>query len=67
MVISFDGEVNDDIKFDFTYNLPLYSGVADNHGTGGCPATINGEFFFFGGWHNKVSLFHPRENFYNHQ
>ena len=63
MVISFAGEVDDDIEFDYTYNLPLYSGVADNHGTGGCPATINGEFFFFGGWHNKVSLFHPRETF----
>ena len=61
MVISFAGEVDDDIKFDYAYNLP----TPNTHGNGGCPATINGEFFFFGGWHNKVSLFYKREIFYN--
>ena len=55
MVISFDGEVDDNIEFEYVDDI--------NMGNGGCPATINGEFFFFGGWHNKVSLFHPRENF----
>lgn len=52
MVISFDGEVNDDIEFEF---------VGDAYVRGGCPATLNGRFFYFGGYNNnhktKVSLF----------
>ena len=61
MVIFFDGEVNDDIEFEYIDNI--------NHGNGGCPATINGEFFIFGGqWQKtKVSLFHSCDNFYNNQ
>ena len=58
MVITFDGEVNDDIEFEYNDNI-----MNDNDA---CPATINGEFFMFGGYYKntKVSLFHPRENFY---
>ena len=61
MVISFDGEVNDDIEFEYFDNI--------NHGNGGCPATINGEFFFFGGQSQKtkVSLFHSCDYFDNNQ
>ena len=51
MIISFDGEVDEDIEFEYVDDI--------NMGNGGCPATINGDFFFFGGWHNKVSLFQP--------
>ena len=49
MVISFDGEVYHDIKFEF---------VGDAYVRAGCPATLNGQFFYFGGSkHNtKVSL-----------
>ena len=59
MVISFDGEVDDDIEFEYIDNI--------NMGNAGCPATINGEFFMFGGQFQKtkVSLFHPSDNFYN--
>ena len=48
MVISFDGEVFDDIEFEFI----------DDMGWGGCPATINGKLFMFGGsnGYTKVSL-----------
>ena len=48
MVISFDGEVFDDIEFEFI----------DDMGWGGCPATINGKLFMFGGMngYTKVSL-----------
>ena len=52
MVISFDGEVNDDIQFEYIDDI--------NMGYGACPATINGEFFMFGGTSQttKVSVFH---------
>ena len=39
MVITFDGEVDDDIKFEFVGNAVV---------RGGCPATLNGQFFYFG-------------------
>ena len=39
MVISFEGEVDDNIEFEF---------VGDAHVRGGCPATLNGQFFYFG-------------------
>ena len=57
MVISFDGEVNDDIDFEYVNDI--------NMGNGGCPATINGEFFMFGGFYQKtkVSLFLLTSNF----
>ena len=51
MVISFDGEVNDEIEFEF---------VGDAYVRGGCPATLNGQFFYFGGGdkhRTKVSRF----------
>ena len=44
MVISFDGEVNDDIEFQF---------IGDAIVRGGCPATLNGQFFYFGGNANR--------------
>ena len=50
MVISFDGEVDDDIEFQFIGNANV---------RGGCSATLNGKFFYFGGAspHNaKVSF-----------
>ena len=40
MVISFDGEVDDDLEFQF---------IGDAIVRGGCPATLNGRFFYFGG------------------
>ena len=52
MVISFNGVVDDDIEFEF---------VGDAFVRGGCPATLNGRFFYFGGVTNhntKVSKFH---------
>ena len=42
MVISFDGEVNDDIELEYVDDI--------NMGNGGCPAKINGEFFMSGGF-----------------
>ena len=48
MVISFDGEVNDDIEFEYIDDI--------NMGNGGCPATINGEFFMFGGNNKKTKV-----------
>ena len=61
LVITFDGSVDDDIRFEYIDDMPV--------GSGSCPATINGEFFMFGGYNKKtkVSLTHPRENFYNSQ
>ena len=50
MVISFDGEVNDDIEFEYVDDI--------NMGNGGCPATINGEFFMFGGFYQKTKVSH---------
>ena len=44
MVISFDGEVDDDIKFEFI------DGVNVNRG---CSATLNGQFFYFGGYDSE--------------
>ena len=44
MVISFDGEVDDDIEFEF---------VGDAYVRGGCSATLNGRFFYFGGYNNN--------------
>ena len=40
MVISFEGEVDDDIEFEFVGNAFV---------RGGCSATLNGQFFYFGG------------------
>ena len=48
MVISFDGEVNDDIEFEYVDNIKM--------GEGACPATINGEFFIFGGIHKVFDV-----------
>ena len=61
MVISFDGEVNDDIEFEYIDDI--------NMGHGSCSATINGEFFMFGGSNKKtkVSQFNPREIFNKNQ
>ena len=51
MVISFEGEVDDNIEFEF---------VGDAYVRGGCPATLNGQFFYFGSSNSihktKVSL-----------
>ena len=44
MVISFDGEVDDDIEFQF---------IGDSFVRGGCSATLNGKFFYFGGSTSK--------------
>ena len=57
MVISFDGEVDDDIEFEYIDDIDM--------GVGGCPATINGKFFMFGGLLKKsyVSFFTPEKIF----
>ena len=44
MVISFDGEVDDDIEFEF---------IGDAIVRGGCPATLNGQLFYFGSNNSK--------------
>ena len=53
MVISFDGEVNNDIAFEFVGNALVKNG---------CAATLNGKFFYFGGSNferkTKVSRFY---------
>ena len=61
MVISFDGEVNDDIEFEYIDDIDM--------GFGSCSTTINGEFFMFGGniEKTKVSQFIPREIFNKNQ
>ena len=48
MVISFGGEVDDDIEFEYSDDY--------NNGYGGCPATLNGEFFMFGGHLTKTKV-----------
>ena len=44
MVISFDGVVDNDIEFEFVGNAIV---------RGGCSATLNDQFFYFGGVSNN--------------